>query len=217
MHASRSITTAPSVRFEAPSSGARITTDRNPDAAPRSPRRCTPCSKPRSSTASILLPICTPPCSPPIAVRSSCRGSLQPARRSPRSKSRRVQHGLGVTSGRGRPRSYGQSFIRRAVQALAEVTRSGRREGRIVGVMVGARGVHVQAKPGHLRVRDTRPARAVDIYRSQPLPPPQLEGARRILSLEETRKLDGIVPREVFARCAELAIGMVEQDQEVPP
>ncbi len=53
----------------------------------------------------------------------------------------------------------GQSFIRRAVQAHTEVTRSGRRVGRTGGVMVGARGVHVQAKPGHLRVGDTRSAR----------------------------------------------------------
>jgi hypothetical protein len=53
----------------------------------------------------------------------------------------------------------GQSFVRRAVQTLAEVTRSGRRVGRIVGVMVGARGVRVRAKPGHLRVGDKRSAR----------------------------------------------------------
>jgi hypothetical protein len=52
-------------------------------------------------------------------------------------------------------RSSGQPFIRRAVQALTEVTRSGRRVGRIVGVMVGARGVHVQAKRGCLPVGDT--------------------------------------------------------------
>lgn len=55
--------------------------------------------------------------------------------------------------------SSGQPFIRRAVQALAEVTRSGRRVGRIVGVMVGARGVHVQAKPGSRKGGDTRSAR----------------------------------------------------------
>ncbi|MBX7083417.1 MAG: ATP-binding protein [Nannocystaceae bacterium] len=36
------------------------------------------------------------------------------------------------------------------VQALTEVTRSGRRVGRIVELMVGARGVHVQAKSGHV-------------------------------------------------------------------
>ena len=44
--------------------------------------------------------------------------------------------------------SSGQSFVRRAVQALAEVARSGRRAGRIVGVLVGARRVHVQERPG---------------------------------------------------------------------
>lgn len=49
----------------------------------------------------------------------------------------------------------GQPFIRGAVQALAEVTRPGRRVGRIVGVMVGARGVHVRAKPAQLRIWDS--------------------------------------------------------------